>query len=48
MWSRLRETYSEIEVVHRLDMSTSGLMLFAKHKEAERALKKAVSVSLNP
>ncbi|CCN37996.1 Ribosomal large subunit pseudouridine synthase A [Vibrio nigripulchritudo SO65] len=40
MWSRLRETYSEIEVVHRLDMSTSGLMLFAKHKEAERALKK--------
>ncbi|MBD1555489.1 bifunctional tRNA pseudouridine(32) synthase/23S rRNA pseudouridine(746) synthase RluA [Vibrio sp. S9_S30] len=40
MWSRLREEYAELEVVHRLDMSTSGLMLFAKHKDAERALKK--------
>lgn len=40
MWSRLREEYAELEVVHRLDMSTSGLMLFAKHKEAERSLKK--------
>ncbi len=40
MWRRLREEYAELEVVHRLDMSTSGLMIFAKHKEAERALKK--------
>ena len=28
------------QVVHRLDMSTSGLMLLAKHKQAERHLKK--------
>ena len=40
MWSRLVALYPEIQVVHRLDMSTSGLMLFAKHKEAERHLKK--------
>ncbi|AYV21871.1 bifunctional tRNA pseudouridine(32) synthase/23S rRNA pseudouridine(746) synthase RluA [Vibrio mediterranei] len=40
MWSRLVEVYPEIQVVHRLDMSTSGLMLLAKNKEAERSLKK--------
>lgn len=40
MWSRLLETYPEIQVVHRLDMSTSGLMLFAKNKYVESALKK--------
>ncbi|OIQ24214.1 bifunctional tRNA pseudouridine(32) synthase/23S rRNA pseudouridine(746) synthase RluA [uncultured Vibrio sp.] len=40
MWSRLVEKYPEIQVVHRLDMSTSGLMLLAKNKEAERSLKK--------
>lgn len=40
LWRRLREEYPEIEVVHRLDMATSGLMLLAKHKDAERHLKK--------
>lgn len=40
MWSRLMENYPDIQVVHRLDMDTSGLMVFAKHKHAERALKK--------
>ena len=40
MWSRLVVEFPEIQVVHRLDMSTSGLMLLAKHKEAERSLKK--------
>lgn len=40
MWSRLVVDYPEIQVVHRLDMSTSGLMLLAKTKEAERSLKK--------
>ncbi|SHO54892.1 RluA family pseudouridine synthase [Vibrio quintilis] len=40
MWSRLTETYPEIQAVHRLDMSTSGLMVFAKNKLAESALKK--------
>ncbi len=40
MWSRLQQTYPEIQVVHRLDMDTSGLMVFAKNKRAESALKK--------
>ncbi|MGD8111889.1 bifunctional tRNA pseudouridine(32) synthase/23S rRNA pseudouridine(746) synthase RluA [Vibrio sp. TRT 17S01] len=40
MWSRLRETYPDIQVVHRLDMSTSGLMVLAKNKHVESALKK--------
>ncbi|MCE0494076.1 RluA family pseudouridine synthase [Vibrio salinus] len=40
MWSRLLEHYPDIQVVHRLDMSTSGLMLFAKNKHVESALKK--------
>ncbi len=40
MWSRLQQTYPDIQVVHRLDMDTSGLMLFAKNKRAESALKK--------
>ncbi|WED22135.1 bifunctional tRNA pseudouridine(32) synthase/23S rRNA pseudouridine(746) synthase RluA [Vibrio sp. JC009] len=40
LWSRLVERFPEIQVVHRLDMSTSGLMLFALNKEAERHLKK--------
>ncbi|WP_367988112.1 RluA family pseudouridine synthase [Vibrio sp. NTOU-M3] len=39
-WSRLRETHPDIQVVHRLDMSTSGLMVLAKNKHAESALKK--------
>ncbi|GLT19948.1 ribosomal large subunit pseudouridine synthase A [Vibrio zhanjiangensis] len=40
MWSRLIEHYPEIAPVHRLDMCTSGIMLFAKNKAAESALKK--------
>ncbi|MEZ9057208.1 bifunctional tRNA pseudouridine(32) synthase/23S rRNA pseudouridine(746) synthase RluA [Vibrio pelagius] len=40
MWSRVVEAYPQAQAVHRLDMSTSGLMLFAKHKQAERHLKK--------
>ncbi|MGX9418150.1 bifunctional tRNA pseudouridine(32) synthase/23S rRNA pseudouridine(746) synthase RluA [Vibrio sp. WJH972] len=40
MWSRLVEIYPEIQVVHRLDMSTSGIMLLAKSKAAESAIKK--------
>ncbi|MDG3087047.1 bifunctional tRNA pseudouridine(32) synthase/23S rRNA pseudouridine(746) synthase RluA [Vibrio hannami] len=39
-WSRVREQYPEAEVVHRLDMATSGLMLFSLNKPAERHLKK--------
>ncbi|WP_038175336.1 MULTISPECIES: bifunctional tRNA pseudouridine(32) synthase/23S rRNA pseudouridine(746) synthase RluA [Vibrio] len=40
MWSRLVDIYPDVQVVHRLDMDTSGLMLLAKNKLAERALKK--------
>lgn len=40
LWSRLVAVYPDIQVVHRLDMSTSGLMLLAKNKDAERHLKK--------
>lgn len=40
LWSRLVELYPDIQVVHRLDMATSGLMLFALTKDAERHLKK--------
>ncbi|WP_159656787.1 bifunctional tRNA pseudouridine(32) synthase/23S rRNA pseudouridine(746) synthase RluA [Vibrio atypicus] len=40
MWSRLVALYPDIQVVHRLDMDTSGLMLLAKNKDAERSLKK--------
>mgnify|MGYP000427497821 CR=1 FL=1 len=38
MWSRLQETYPEIQVVHRLDMCTSGLMVLALGKPMEREL----------
>ncbi len=40
MWARLQETHPDIQVVHRLDMCTSGLMVLAKNKPAESALKK--------
>ncbi|PWI33624.1 bifunctional tRNA pseudouridine(32) synthase/23S rRNA pseudouridine(746) synthase RluA [Vibrio albus] len=40
LWSRVVEEFPESQVVHRLDMATSGLMLFALHKDAERHLKK--------
>ena len=38
-WSRVKAEYPEAELVHRLDMSTSGLIVFGKHKDAERHLK---------
>jgi len=38
MSSRLQAEYPEALVVHRLDMSTSGIMLFARHKAAHRAM----------
>lgn len=43
MWSRLKDIYPDIQPVHRLDMSTSGLMLFAKNKPTESALKNSFS-----
>lgn len=36
--SRLVELRPEALLVHRLDMDTSGLMVFAKHKKAQRHL----------
>ncbi len=45
MWSRFSCRISEIQIVHRLDMSTSGLMLLAKHKQAEAPSEEAVSIS---
>ena len=36
--SRLTEQLGEIHVVHRLDMSTSGVMIFARNKEALKHL----------
>ncbi|RXJ73318.1 bifunctional tRNA pseudouridine(32) synthase/23S rRNA pseudouridine(746) synthase RluA [Veronia nyctiphanis] len=38
-WSRIKADFPDAELVHRLDMSTSGLIVFGKHKEAERHLK---------
>lgn len=40
MWSRLIDSHPDCQPVHRLDMCTSGIMLFAKNKAAESALKK--------
>ncbi len=37
-WARLREQLPDALVVHRLDMATSGLLLFARGPEMQRAL----------
>lgn len=37
---RLARVWPQIRVVHRLDMATSGLILFALHKPAQSALSK--------
>ncbi len=38
LWQRVRAMYADALVVHRLDMATSGLVLFARGIEAQRAL----------
>jgi tRNA pseudouridine32 synthase/23S rRNA pseudouridine746 synthase len=38
VYHRLLQEYSDALMVHRLDMDTSGLMLFARSKEAQRNL----------
>lgn len=38
--SRLQAAYGEVFLVHRLDCDTSGILVFAKNKKAEGALKK--------
>ena len=37
--TRLKERYPQVYDVHRLDMDTSGVMIFAKRRKSERALK---------
>jgi tRNA pseudouridine32 synthase/23S rRNA pseudouridine746 synthase len=34
-WTRMAEKYEDLRMVHRLDCDTSGLMLFAKCREAQ-------------
>lgn len=41
LWHRVRQRWPDALVVHRLDMATSGLMLFARHSEAQRRLSDA-------
>lgn len=36
--TRLQQYYPDVMVVHRLDMATSGLMLFARNPEMQRTL----------
>ena len=38
--SRLQDEFTEVHIVHRLDMSTSGLMIFARNKIALKHLHK--------
>jgi tRNA pseudouridine32 synthase/23S rRNA pseudouridine746 synthase len=37
-WHRVREQMPDVLVVHRLDMATSGLLLFARSPDAQRKL----------
>ena len=39
--SRVQAMFNDARVVHRLDMATSGLMLFARGPQAQRALSRA-------
>jgi tRNA pseudouridine32 synthase/23S rRNA pseudouridine746 synthase len=41
LWHRVRALFGDALVVHRLDMATSGLVLFARGIEAQRALSRA-------
>ena len=41
LWHRVRERWPDALVVHRLDMATSGLMLFARGADMQRRLSRA-------
>lgn len=41
LWARVRRDCADALVVHRLDMATSGLMLFARGSAAQRELSRA-------
>jgi len=38
LWQRVRQRWTDALVVHRLDMATSGVMLFARGVEAQRTI----------
>ena len=40
-WSRVQALHADARVVHRLDMGTSGLLLFARGETAQRLLSRA-------
>ncbi len=40
IWARVLEQYPDPHIVHRLDMDTSGVMVLALRKNAERELKR--------
>ena len=40
-WARLQVTFDDLRVVHRLDMATSGLILYARGAEPQRRLSRA-------
>lgn len=39
-WTRLRYVYPDARIVHRLDMATSGIILFGLHKQAQAHLQR--------
>ncbi|MFT3955081.1 MAG: RluA family pseudouridine synthase [Piscinibacter sp.] len=41
LWHRVRALHADALIVHRLDMGTSGLVVFARGIEAQRALSRA-------
>ncbi len=41
LWQRVRQRWQDALVVHRLDMATSGLMLFARGVDMQRRLSRA-------
>jgi tRNA pseudouridine32 synthase/23S rRNA pseudouridine746 synthase len=41
LWSRVQAGFPDAMVVHRLDMATSGLMLFARGAEMQRCLSRS-------
>ena len=40
-WARLQATFEDLRIVHRLDMATSGLILYARGAEPQRRLSRA-------
>jgi tRNA pseudouridine32 synthase/23S rRNA pseudouridine746 synthase len=38
LWARVQARFPDALVVHRIDMGTSGLVVFARHAQAQRAL----------